>query len=1025
MGITAEQLLVELDARTASFDTRMTAAEGKLRSFRSTATASGAAAGALGQRYANASLQIAQSAENIARTGKVAGEATRQVLSQGAQMAFMFGPTGAIAGAVAVTLLAVVSFFRRTAEEAKKTQEQIEQIANATIEAGARAAEERAAAVRANVEKLKAEIDAIEKKRDIAIGFGRGGLTGELAEKRKELAEQEALLGKATVQSAEAANKVQAEQFRLLTQLIDAGKANATQRAEAARIEASLRKELEQTGLTLRREVEIRTLLGQLEKRKPTKVDTSDLDAVNKKLDEIAKGRADVQRQLGDATVAATKTLVDDMLLELQRLENALRESGATEDQIKLITAPRKAAIALRVELETLTNKTLPALSSAVARGLDQLNGPAVFIENPFDFSEIVNEAEAATRAATEFGRKIEQSGRGVLQIAEAFGLVDENSAQALQNVTQLAAAIPGALKGDFSSILSGFGALAALISGFGKDSAEAQRHKESLEVLQKIRDNTADLAGRDLTGGQFAEAAEIGRRTFIDVRGGGLRTIDNGRIRELTTAELIALKKAAEELNIPFSESEGFVRDFNAAIAAVDFEAFSNTFAGQRRALELDFDIQDIEGPREQLEKFLDLLTDPVEGAPGIFAPLKDFDLSTVEGVEGFTKKLREIYQQFKDGEFDPADFPGLDIDEIIESFGSIDAWIEAIGAEFDAAIAADIARRAKEQGDVDRELAFDDVTDPAAILKAKAQQFAEQFPEIFGSLLDGLDLTTQEGLDAFTQRLSDAKDLLKENAEALGLTDAEIEELLSAIFGLESGADAAAAAIKSLADTLSEEFSDIDLKGRIFGEDESVTTGKKLEAIGVSGDLSTQAGRDAVVEALRALASATSDTNMLQLIAGLIADVQQLGDAVGDAAGTGGGRTGERTAIANAATALTERTGNRMADYLATQLIVLRAIEENTRTALGGLPRAGLVPPQIPTISAQVSGGVNIALGGLDVHVRVVSATDDPDGLGGRIARSTLRSLAEQLGPEISAFLAREAFTQRRLAGDVSVTP
>jgi hypothetical protein len=46
------------------------------------------------QRVGGAARQIAGGVEAIARTGKASGEALKQIISQGAEMAFMFGAGG-------------------------------------------------------------------------------------------------------------------------------------------------------------------------------------------------------------------------------------------------------------------------------------------------------------------------------------------------------------------------------------------------------------------------------------------------------------------------------------------------------------------------------------------------------------------------------------------------------------------------------------------------------------------------------------------------------------------------------------------------------------------------------------------------------------------------------------------------------------------------------------------------------------------------------------------------------------------
>ena len=191
---------------------------------------------------------------------------------------------------------------------------------------------------------------------------------------------------------------------------------------------------------------------------------------------------------------------------------------------------------------------------------------------------------------------------------------------------------------------------------------------------------------------------------------------------------------------------------------------------------------------------------------------------------------------------------------------------------------------------------------------------------------------------------------------------------------------------------------------------------------------DLASQAGRDAARAALQTLA--LGDPTLKPLIADLVRSLDALPDipgAAGDAikaALTGGG---ERSAIASAAQGLSERTGNRMADYLASVIVLERRQVDLLEQIVGGSGlRTGVLlqPPALSTIApglgaqTTVTGGLSI--GELNVNVRVVSATDDPDALGRRIGDATLRDLATR----ISQMLAKDATTATRLAGNVSVS-
>jgi hypothetical protein len=85
-------------------------------------------------RLGNSSRQLAGGLEMIARQGKVTGEAMKQIIAQGAEMAFMFGPAGGVVGALAITGMAIYEHItgkmKEAEDQAKKTRTEIGALAN-------------------------------------------------------------------------------------------------------------------------------------------------------------------------------------------------------------------------------------------------------------------------------------------------------------------------------------------------------------------------------------------------------------------------------------------------------------------------------------------------------------------------------------------------------------------------------------------------------------------------------------------------------------------------------------------------------------------------------------------------------------------------------------------------------------------------------------------------------------------------------------------------------------------------------
>lgn len=129
-----KSLLVEIDASTEKLRRELRRGETELQGFAQKSERAGkvgaTAADATATKQANAARTIAMTTETIARQGKVSGETAKQLLAQGSNMAFMFGPTGAIVGAVGIATLAIATMFNRTKREMQDTIDKGREAAN-------------------------------------------------------------------------------------------------------------------------------------------------------------------------------------------------------------------------------------------------------------------------------------------------------------------------------------------------------------------------------------------------------------------------------------------------------------------------------------------------------------------------------------------------------------------------------------------------------------------------------------------------------------------------------------------------------------------------------------------------------------------------------------------------------------------------------------------------------------------------------------------------------------------------------
>ena len=87
MSALVKQIIVEARGNTAHVEAAIKQLKGELQGLKTETSTAGSAGKGMGDRYAQASVQIAGAAENMARAGKATGEASKMILNQGAQMA--------------------------------------------------------------------------------------------------------------------------------------------------------------------------------------------------------------------------------------------------------------------------------------------------------------------------------------------------------------------------------------------------------------------------------------------------------------------------------------------------------------------------------------------------------------------------------------------------------------------------------------------------------------------------------------------------------------------------------------------------------------------------------------------------------------------------------------------------------------------------------------------------------------------------------------------------------------------------
>lgn len=681
-GQVVETLMVELDGRTIQLEAKIAQMEARLKQFEGRATqasaAPAAAAANLGQRYANAGRAIAMAGEQAARTGKLAGEAGRQMLSQGANMALFFGPAGAITGGVAIATLAIVELFRRSREEMAET---------------ARA--------------FRADLADIVRASDLRKLAGSGGLlqtlfSGDpqalLEGKRKDESDDEFLVRSRGIQGIQ----------RAIDALKKIKEAGVSASGETLRSAQEAEEAIKRLTKLLGDPRDPTTLLGkyalaggQLDPLTRSAVQETARgvrDDEIKSAQKLAQEQEALRRGAQDALARLTKTLTDDLTLELDRLKRLVAEKfgAAVPEEIKRQLDAMEANIGAVGFFEVLDDSLADAESRMeTALGQMQLGSSELAIELHRQLQLMADateqqmigvdvaleeykkledrlkkirdlqikvaagiadagagdpkpEADTSVRDAIEMGRQVEAAARGALQLAEAFGIVDENTSSVLQNIVQIAANIPalsevlGADKLDVGKLaataLPVLGGIAGLVSQIFGDSPAEQQRRQTLEANSKaIRELTSkvgllgealDISGTDLTAADPALAAlfaELDRYEQLAGRTTGTFLIP----RDFTQSAFDALpaemrdliQRIADELNVELNGTEESFRQLQQAIdqARAKMTEFGEDFDSVLAQLDFESAIFGDKGPLDRLKKLLETFgSAAATGVPG-----------------------------------------------------------------------------------------------------------------------------------------------------------------------------------------------------------------------------------------------------------------------------------------------------------------------------------------------------------------------------------------------------------------------
>jgi TP901 family phage tail tape measure protein len=430
--------------------------------------------------------------------------------------------------------------------------------------------------------------------------------------------------------------------------------------------------------------------------------------------------------------IETSVTIVDDLQAALEDLQQELRTSGIEAERVERALKPLRDELALvklneRLELPEILKKSAAALSSF---DLSRLNSARLALEdlvrNTTEGSKerkavedqiaaiqavqierqglivkgMVKTADAAARVRKENDttnatfeetvRQVTNIASGALGVAQAFGLVDSNTARVLQNIISIGTALPKAFTGDISAVTSVIGNLAGVISSLFGESPETKARKKLLRdntnALDALTRTNGDLVRLSTPGAELARAqealADFGRRRHgFEVAPVRIERRDLLAALSAQGLDLSALERIADDLGLVIRNPASG----NLEIGALEqlFEALRNldTARGESFQDELD-NIRSLIriGVLEPAQEFAATLEAIRRvGAPGLTGALAGIDPFTEAGRAEATKALQDLFLRLSRGELTKAELGDLTRTEFAKAIEDLVAFLQS----------------------------------------------------------------------------------------------------------------------------------------------------------------------------------------------------------------------------------------------------------------------------------------------------------------------------------------------------------
>lgn len=371
----------------------------------------------------------------------------------------------------------------------------------------------------------------------------------------------------------------------------------------------------------------------------------------------------------------SAEALSEDLLKNAEVIER-IRQLEFQKELFEMAGAEDRAQDAAEKLAEIKENKLEPILENMI----DKYGKNSDEVEALRDImDEMGLTAEDTDSGLEDMFDSISDGINGVLQLADALGVLDDSTRKVLQGMQGLASAAGNIAGGNIvGGIAQGIGSIANIASGlFGGGKSDREKLiRENNIRLAELR-NSLEEQIDVLTSFTGEELGEF--RTFLS----SLQGVDDAS--DLTAAQMAKLERASSALGITLDKEniDESIRAMNAALREVEIEDFFETFEGKMDALQRRMELFDIENPIKEVRRMREIFLEFVDLPARLEQQLRATDVTTAEGRQDMTELLQQLFEMLESGDLGEEALGGLTIEEFMDQLSEQEQALDEIAEQ------------------------------------------------------------------------------------------------------------------------------------------------------------------------------------------------------------------------------------------------------------------------------------------------------------------------------------------------------